>query len=126
MYCRHCGAEIADKAEICVKCGVKPMNAENYCWSCGTKTSENQELCIKCGATLRKKYEPEKKDWLVTLLLAIFLGSLGVHRFYTGHIATGIVMLLTAGGCGIWWFIDIILIATNSFKDGDGRELAKS
>ena len=67
----------------------------------------------------------EGKDWLVTLLLSIFLGQLGVHRFYVGKIGTGILMLLTAGGCGIWYVIDIIMVATGSFKDAQNQPLVK-
>jgi len=65
------------------------------------------------------------KDWLTTLLLAIFLGSFGVDRFYTGHIGLGIFKLLTCGGLGIWWLIDLILIATGSYKDKNGQPLLK-
>jgi TM2 domain-containing membrane protein YozV len=67
----------------------------------------------------------EQKDWLTTLLLCIFLGGLGVHRFYTGHIGIGIVQLLTLGGCGIWSLIDLIMIATGKFKDANGNPLLK-
>lgn len=63
------------------------------------------------------------KDWLVTLLLSLFLGSLGVHRFYVGKIGTGILQLITLGGCGIWTLIDIIMIVTGNFKDKDGYEI---
>ena len=66
----------------------------------------------------------EPKQKIVALLLAIFAGTLGVHRFYTGHMGTGIVMLLTLGGCGLWALYDIIMIATGSFKDVDGNDLA--
>lgn len=62
-----------------------------------------------------------EKDWTVTLLLSIFLGSLGVHRFYVGKIGTGILQLITLGGCGIWTLVDIIMIATGNFKDNDGN-----
>jgi hypothetical protein len=68
----------------------------------------------------------EPKDWLVTLLLSIFLGWLGVDRFYMGNIGLGIAKLLTGAGCGIWWLIDVILIATGSVRDGQGRPLVKS
>lgn len=59
------------------------------------------------------------KDWLVTLLLSLFLGSLGVDRFYVGKIGTGILKLITFGGCGIWTLIDVIAISTGNFKDKD-------
>ncbi|WP_350344497.1 TM2 domain-containing protein [Proteinivorax tanatarense] len=67
-----------------------------------------------------------EKDFLVTLLLAIFVGGLGVHRFYAGKIGTGVLMLITAGGCGIWWIIDIILVATGKFTDNLGRTISKN
>ena len=66
-----------------------------------------------------------QKDWLTTLLLALFLGGLGVHRFYTGHTGIGIAQLLTLGGCGIWALYDLIMIATGSFKDAAGQPLLR-
>ena len=65
------------------------------------------------------------KDWMTTLLLCIFLGWLGVHRFYTGHIAIGVIQLLTGGRCGIWWLIDFIMILTDSYKDSNGFPLVR-
>ncbi len=65
------------------------------------------------------------KDWLTTLLLCLFAGALGVHRFYTGHTGIGIAQLLTLGGCGIWSLIDLITIITGSYTDAEGRPLQK-
>ncbi len=64
------------------------------------------------------------RDWLATLLLCIFLGPFGIHRFYTGHILIGVLQLVTGGGCGIWVIYDIIMIATGRYTDAQGRPLA--
>ena len=60
---------------------------------------------------------------VTALLLSIFLGELGIDRFYLGKIGTGLLKLITVGGGGIWWIIDIILIASGSMKDKRGNEL---
>ena len=64
-----------------------------------------------------------KRNYVVALVLSIFVGALGVDRFYMGLIGTGILKLVTLGGFGIWYIIDIVLIATNSLKDADGKYL---
>jgi TM2 domain-containing membrane protein YozV len=64
-----------------------------------------------------------EKDFLAMLLLCFFLGYLGMHRFYAGKVGTGILMLLTAGGLGIWTLIDFIFIATGNFKDNKGLKI---
>ncbi len=68
---------------------------------------------------------PQGKSWTVTLLLAILVGSFGVDRFYTGYIGLGILKLITCGGAGIWWLIDIILLAMGKYTDKDGNPLVK-
>ena len=64
-----------------------------------------------------------QKSHLVTLLLAFFLGGLGVHRFYTGYVGLGVLQLFTLGGCGIWSLIDFICICFNKFEDSTGCKL---
>jgi hypothetical protein len=68
---------------------------------------------------------PEQKDWIVALLLCLFLGWCGAHRFYSGHIAFGLIQLFTFGGCGIWALVDLILILANSYTDNYGRPLRR-
>jgi hypothetical protein len=127
MYCRHCGNEVSEKAIMCVACGTPPKAGKNYCYNCKAETDANAVICMKCGVSLKDSNDPlsGEKDWLTTLLLCIFVGSLGIHRFYTKHTVIGIVQLLTLGGCGIWTLVDLIMIVTGSYKDADGNPLVK-
>jgi len=56
----------------------------------------------------------KKVNWILALIMSIVFGELGVDRFIMGHVGLGILKLITLGGCGIWWLIDVILIATKS------------
>ena len=69
--------------------------------------------------------ETSQKKRLVSTLLCFFLGSFGVHRFYVGKTGTGILMLLTLGGMGIWTLIDFIIILCGSFKDNEGNTITE-
>lgn len=64
------------------------------------------------------------KSKTTALILSILLGSLGIDRFYLGYTGLGILKLITGGGFGIWWLVDIILIATGKLTAKDGSELA--
>jgi hypothetical protein len=124
MYCRSCGKEVAEQAVVCVSCGVPPKIGKNFCRNCGEGCVPGAEICTKCGVKLADA-ESVGRDWLTTLLLCIFVGGLGIHRFYTGHTVIGIIQLLTLGGCGIWTIIDLIFIITGSFKDSEGNLLVR-
>ena len=67
--------------------------------------------------------QKSKKGYVPMILLCFFLGGLGVHRFYAGKVGTGILMLLTLGGLGIWTLIDFIIIVLGNFKDSDGLKI---
>jgi hypothetical protein len=104
MYCANCGAEIDDKAVVCVKCGVLTGNVP-------VSKVPSEEIA--------------GYDWLTALLLCWFLGVFGVHSFYTKKTGIGIAQLLTLGGCGIWTLIDFIMILVGSYRDGLGRPLVR-
>jgi TM2 domain-containing membrane protein YozV len=63
------------------------------------------------------------KSRLAAALLCWFVGVLGVHRFYVGKTGTGIAMLVTCGGLGVWALIDLIVILVGSFRDSTGKAL---
>ena len=75
------------------------------------------------GKAGKQAADVPEKDWLTTLLLEIFLGYLGVHRFYVGKIGTGILFILTGGLFGIGWLVDLIKILTGKFTDKQGRAI---
>lgn len=70
--------------------------------------------------------EVSPKGFVPTLLLCFFFGVFGVHRFYVGKIGTGILMILTLGGLGIWSLVDFIMIVVGSFTDKQGRPVKAS
>lgn len=70
---------------------------------------------------VKKNADPgEGKSQLIALILCIFVGVLGIHRFYLGYTKEGVIQLLTAGGCGIWSLIDLVRIITGDLKPKDG------
>jgi|TARA_B110000459_G_C16093632_1_gene266276 TM2 domain-containing membrane protein YozV len=56
-------------------------------------------------------------------IICFFLGVIGIHRFMVGKIGTGVLMIITLGGCGIWALIDFIVILTGGFTDSDGNKI---
>ena len=66
---------------------------------------------------------PSDKSRGIALVLAFFLGVFGAHRFYAGKIATGLLMLVTLGGLGVWYLYDLVLIAAGQFTDEEGRRI---
>ncbi len=105
MFCKNCGKEVNDNAVICVQCGCSTVAAS--------------------GATPLDISSVSDKSKITTLLLCLFLGCLGVHRFYVGKMGTGVLMLLTAGCCGIMALIDLIQIVIGNFTDAEGKKIVQ-
>jgi TM2 domain-containing membrane protein YozV len=66
-----------------------------------------------------------EKRKLPAFLLCFFFGLFGVHRFYVGKVATGLLMIVTVGGLGIWWLIDLLVILLGGFSDKEGKLITK-
>lgn len=116
MFCKYCGQKIESTAAYCSYCGARQNNAE----------IEQQPIVINnVIQSAALDATTSEKSKIAALVLCIFLGGLGVHRFYVGKIGTGILWLLTAGVFGIGWIIDIIMILCNGFKDSHDMPLCK-
>lgn len=110
---------------------------EQFCSSCGKPIKIKAEICPFCGVRQTSSKEKSEKNWMTCLLLCIFLGGLGIHRFYACKIISAIIILIytlvSSVLCllligifllpiiGIIWLIDIIMIATGNFKDGNNK-----
>lgn len=140
MFCKTCGKEMNDNQIICLNCGCAVGSGNSFCANCGGEIMQNSIACLKCGVSVTygstknnlhsnfnssannlNPYNVSEKSWVITLLLCIFLGELGVHRFYSGKIGTGILWLITVGCFGIGWIVDIIMIACKKYRDGYGN-----
>ena len=100
---------------------------EVFCSSCGAIIKKEAEICPKCGVRQKGPSSGgESSRWITLLILSIFLGGLGVDRFYVGKIGTGVLKLITCGGCGIWCIIDVIFIAMGKFTDSEGKVITQN
>ena len=91
-YCRECGAEIMDKAVICPKCGCSTGHNEHKGINVDVKEVDGEKIYSK----------------LVALLLWLFLGWIGAHRFYIGDSGTGAIYVLCLLFC--WLFIPAFVL----------------
>jgi TM2 domain-containing membrane protein YozV len=114
MKCLKCGNEY--EGNFCPNCG----NAQGDTRTTNVPNATTPQIIINNTNTVSSTIGVSSKNKIVALILAIFFGCLGVHRFYVGKIGTGVIWLFTAGFFMIGWIYDIIKIATGTFRDGAG------
>jgi TM2 domain-containing membrane protein YozV len=125
-FCRNCGKEVTGTSEFCSSCGARPLAGKDFCQNCGVPVTPLTEICTRCGARIAGPQAPyvSQKSRLATTLLCMlpaFVAVNGIHRFYLGKVGTGLAMLFTFGGLGVWTLIDFIMAISGSMKDSDGK-----
>ena len=100
-----------------------PGSYTKVCWSCNSTITSFAEICPRCGVRQQYVSTGSDKRILPAAILSFCFGIFGVHRFYAGKVGTGVLQLLTLGGLGIWMLVDLIILLTENFKDGNGRKL---
>ena len=85
-----------------------------------------EEFDLQKEKLLNSSITTSTTDWLTLFLLTFFVGVLGVHRFYVGKIGTGFLMLLTLGGLGVWFLVDLILVVTGQFTNKEGQKIPRT
>ena len=85
-----------------------------------------EEFDLQKEKLLNSSTTTSTTDWLTLFLLTFFVGVLGVHRFYVGNIGTGFLMLLTLGGLGVWFLVDLILVVTGQFTNKEGQKIPRT
>jgi hypothetical protein len=140
MYCKKCGTYLEADSRFCPQCGTPVEAAIHETTSHETETAyETQQETSTYHESEREprrfEYAPydersgyyseavSDRNKTILLLLCLFAGVLGVHRFYAGKIGTGILYLLTWGLFGIGSLVDTITIICGGFTDGDGRTI---
>ncbi len=124
MQCPKCGAETT--AKICEYCGSEMPQRQQYNYTDNSNVTVNnyynqmpQQTYEYSGFTATESQKSRK----ISLVLCIFLGFIGAHQFYVKKVGMGFVYLFTVGLFGIGWIVDIVRIATSSFRDADGLAL---
>jgi TM2 domain-containing membrane protein YozV len=94
---------------------------QKTCADCGTGMELSTTECPECGAVQPDSRPRRSKSWLIVLLMCVFGGALGFHRFYVGKIGSGTLMLLSLGGLGVWVLHDLVKISMSLFTDKRGN-----
>lgn len=130
-FCSNCGNELGETENFCEKCGAKlPVKSSElqptYTAAPSPVPQQSQNVAQNVTFQVAPTYAmrgPSPKNRTLVLGICIFLGIIGIHRFYVGKVGTGILYFLTFGIFGIGWIIDIFMILAGNFSDNFGNPI---
>ena len=107
-FCKHCGGKIPSDAVLCTLCGrqveaiAQPAQQPQIIINNDNINTNTNTNIVGAGGRAKNKW--------VAVLLCLFLGEFGIHRFYEGKIGTGLLYLFTLGLCGVGVLVDLIIL----------------
>ncbi len=108
-FCKHCGGKIPADAVLCTLCGrqVEEMHSAS---NQPNIVINNANSNVNQNTNMVGMIPGRAKNKWVSVLLCLFLGYFGAHKFYEGKIGMGILYLFTCGLFGIGTLIDFIVL----------------
>lgn len=127
MKCPNCGGPRDLNDRRCIYCGMPLEKTASPEGNQEIHIHYHQESCAQPQVRVEHIYIPmnqrSSRNRLIALVLCLFLGMFGVHKFYLGRIGMGFLYLFTYGVFGIGWLIDIFVLLLGNPKDKDGARL---
>ena len=129
MRCPSCGANIT--GAFCEYCGAKApvervetqsIHAENVVVNNYYYQEPQRPFDAGNRANAGVGISPKSRG--IALLLCVFFGYFGVHRFYAGRYLMGALYLVTLGLFGIGWLVDILLVLLGRMRDRNGLPIS--
>lgn len=108
-------------AGFCTQCGARMRIGDRFCDNC--RWDSESDTPGQPPPSPRNLGPASNYNRLTILLLCLFLGPFGVHRFYVGRVGSGLLWLFTFGLLGVGVIYDLVLIATGEFRDEQGRRV---
>lgn len=132
MYCKNCGAQLQPGNPTCLTCGANVGDGNAYCSNCGNAVTQGAVVCTNCGFQVNTQAPTQNntnylngQDKVLMIVLAIFLGNIGVHNFVLGETKKGIAKILLTYvasllTCGVTSIVSLVLIIIDIVKIANG------
>ncbi len=116
--------EAQGKRVFCPDCGASMAPEDRFCAACRWDAQYPESRAERgLPSSPRNLGPPSDKSRMTTLLLCVFGGFLGLHRFYVGRAGSGVLWLVTFGLLSVGWIYDLVMIATGEFVDDQGKRV---
>ena len=116
--------ETPGRSVFCPDCGTSMAEEDRFCGSCRWDAQNPDKPASRSlPSSPRNLGPPSDKSRMTTLLLWVFAGFLGLHRFYVGRVGSGVLWFVSFGLFSVGWIYDLVMVATGEFVDDQGKRV---